>query len=221
MSESLMKLARRNRAAEATSSRTEAPGPVDTGEVIQIPESRPAAVVARQLGYNLLREFDPLSNDNQPAPDEIKTGGWQRPEGSDQPGYRLRRRLGAALLAMTTVAGGFLVGEKTEGWPPEMTYSVDQRQPAEGEICTTRGVGQRALLVVASEFTDNLSARRAAASRIRQAIDGQTDQRFGICYDPETELTRVLPTKAVAGLPDGRRVNWSHFPGRTDQPDQN
>lgn len=197
----------------------EAPSSGNGQGFMEIPEQRPMTAIARQFGRDLLRDLDPISNNGQATPAGIKVDGWDRTEAlrrSDQPSYQFRRRLGAALLTLATIAGGFLIKDQPDDWQLGRTYSVDDRQPADDEICTTRGVGQRALLVVASEFTDDLSARRAAASRIRQAIGDSPDQRFAVCYDPETELTRVLTTEAVADLPDDRRVNWSQFPGRND-----
>ena len=80
-------------------------------EPLRIPERRPGLAVSRHLGQELLRDLDPTRGDARAIPTGIKTGDWdqlQQPKQEDlfsQARQRLRRRLGAALLALTAVAG--------------------------------------------------------------------------------------------------------------------
>lgn len=132
-----------------------------------------------------------------------------------------RRRIGAVALTISLGAGTIVwAGPKVVEAFREQPYDVSDRTPTETEICTIRRTGGQALLLVAAEFTDDPSSRRAAASRINQATKDQDDDRFGVCYSPDTNSSRVLTDEAVEGLPAPRLVNWGDFPGRTSQPDR-
>ena len=134
-----------------------------------------------------------------------------------------RRRVGAAALAISLGVGGIAFG-----WPKltqhivqymedNPAYDVSGRTPTEEEICTIRRVGNRALLVIASEFTNDADSRVAGSGRIRQATLDQDDDRFAVCYSPANDYSRVLTDEAVENLPAERLVSWERFPGRTDR----
>ena len=194
-------------------------------EPLGIPKRRPVIATAQQLGWRLLRNLDPAQDNDRPLPPGIKTTDWNRPLAPEQEDLfnharrQLRRRLGATILALTIGAGAFIIKEQVDDYQPGDAYSVEQRRPADNEVCASRQVHQKALLRVAAEFTNDLSARRAGAARIKNAIGDDPAQSFAVCYNPETQLTRVLTTEAIDGLDNDHLVNWDDFPGRVDQGD--
>lgn len=187
-------------------------------------EDRTAGTTFRQIGRGVLyhldldQSFGPQTPANQTSPSPRLTAPKIHEQRPQRPTKKqaIRRRIGAAALALSLGVAGFSCGgpkvvESLKNRPDE----VVERTPTDDEICTIRRVGNQALLVVASEFTNDLSSRRGAASRIKHAVRDQDDDRFGICYDPRTNYSRVLTDEAVENLAPGRLVDWGDFPGRS------
>ena len=197
---------------------------IDDDDPLRIPEARLPGAVLRRIGDKILRGLaldvgsPPTTKPDQPL--KPYTPPLPRPEW--QPAHptsrqHLRRRVGAIALAISLGAGSIAFGgPKLIESLRTRSYDVDDRTPTNEEICTTHQADQRALLVVAAEFTNDLSSRRAAAKRIGHAIRDQDDTRFAVCYSQVNDYSRVLTTEAVANLPAERLVSWESFPGRTN-----
>lgn len=200
---------------------------VDENDPLQLPQTRASREIWRRLGQGLLQQLDLGYESKPPAqPQPQPTRKPERPlpepllpqETPVSRKQHIRRRIGAAALALSLgVGAAALAGPKLVDFIKREPYGVATRTPTEEEICAIRGTNNQALLVVASEFTDNIDARRGAARRISNAIRDQADDKFGVCYSPSRDYSRVLTDEAVADLPPERLVSWQNFPGRTDR----
>ena len=183
---------------------------VDESDPLRMPQSRASEAIIRRLGQKAMGKTGVKV---RPQPDE-------QPESGPQPSRQqyIRRRIGAAALALGLGIGtAVFVGPKVVDFFRKHPYSVEDRTPTEEEICAIRRTDNKALLVVAAEFTNDLSTRRGAANRINQAIRDQDDDRFAVCYNPQKDYSRVLTDEAVENLPPERLVSWADFPGRADR----
>lgn len=181
---------------------------VDESDPLRMPQSRASEEILRRLGQRVMGKTEV---EVRPQPDE-----QLEPDQQPSRQQHIRRRIGAAVLALSLGIGtAVFVGPKVADFFRKHPYGVEDRTPTEEEICTIRRTDNKALLVVAAEFTDDLSTRRGAASRINHAIRDQDDDRFAVCYNPEKDYSRVLTDEAVENLPPERLVSWADFPGRT------